>query len=128
MVEPVSVTLGAIAAALVAKVCERGIDKTASGVVDETSKVGAKVVSWLRQRLSSTDELDGVERYPDSQRALDELADVIDAEIVDEADVAHLQALVAEWRDQVPAAHQTAIGNRNIQAVQSTVHVNLRDR
>lgn len=69
--------------------------------------------------------LDLVEQVPDSARAQAALAEVIDAEIVDESDVAQLRELLGQVKQDQPGVYQTAIGNQNIQAAGgSTVTVN----
>lgn len=122
MVEPVSLTLGAIAAAIVAKVSEKAVDRIADGTVDASSTAGGKVLVWLRGKLSSSKELEVVQAAPDSQRAVNTLAEVIDAEIVGD-DVAELRNLVAGVQRQEPSVYQNAIGDHIVQASNSTVTV-----
>lgn len=121
MVEPVSLTLGAIAAGVVAKMIEKGTDKATEGMVEAGASVGAKVIAWLKGKLSSKKELELVTEAPDSNRAVDKLAEVIDAEIVDELDMTELRALLDEVKEQDPDLHQTAIGHHIVQASNSTV-------
>lgn len=123
--EPISIGLGAIAAAIIGKVAEKAIERTAEEAVDAGGGAAGRLVGWLRSKLSSSKELDLVEQVPDSARAQAALAEVIDAEIVDESDVAQLRELLGQVKQDQPGVYQTAIGNQNIQAAGgSTVTVN----
>ena len=72
MVEPVSLTLGAIAAALVAKATE----KTAEAAVDGGAGALSGIVAWLRKRFSGPEDNQGatalarIEDAPDSPSRL----------------------------------------------------------
>lgn len=124
MVEPASMTLGMIAAAIVAKVSEKAVDRIADETVDAGSSAGTRVLAWLRSKLTSSTELDVVEAAPDSQRAVNKLAEVIDAEIVDD-DKAELAKLVAIVEKQEPTYYQNAVNSTNVvQAIKSTVNAN----
>ncbi len=127
MVEPVSLTLGAIAAGVVAAMIEKSTEKAAEGVVDAGASVGAKVIAWLKGKLSSKKELELVTEAPDSKRAVEKLADVIDAEIVNELDVSELRALLDDVKERDPGLHQSAIGHHIVQASNSTVMLNSPD-
>ena len=123
MVEPVSLTLGMIAAMLVAKISEKATDKVASGVVEGVTDAGSGVVGWLRSKLGTPKTLDLVEAAPDSARAVKVLAETIDAEIVDADDVAELRRLVDEVKTRDHETYQSAIGHHIVQASNSTVTI-----
>ena len=78
--EPISLTVGAIAAALVAK----ATNKAADSVVDAGAAAAGGFVTWLRQRVSgkgredATTALARVEDVPDSPSLLRALAEVLD--------------------------------------------------
>ena len=115
--EPVSLTLGAIAAALVAKAAERAVEG-GEGVL-------VRLVGWLRQRFSADDQheaqaaLAHVEQVPDSPSRLQRLAEVIDRRA--EADAgfrSELKALVKHAQAggvDVGTIAQTAWGDQNVQ-------------
>lgn len=84
MVEPVSLTLGAIAASLVAKAVEKAVDKAADGAVDEGAGAVVRVVAWVRSRFGHRPELAALEHVPDSARLQTQLGEVIDAELVED--------------------------------------------
>lgn len=95
MVEPVSLTLGAIAASLVAKAVERAVDKAADETVDGGVGAVVRVVAWVRARFGHRTELAALENVPDSARLQTQLADVIDAELVDDPSaLQELQTLI----------------------------------
>ncbi|MGL5823915.1 MAG: hypothetical protein ACRCYU_03610 [Nocardioides sp.] len=127
LVDPVSLTLGAIAAGVVAKLSEKAADRAADGVVDAGATAGGKLIAWLRSRLSITKALDLAEAAPDSASAVARLGEVIDAEIVDDAARAELTELVDGVRVEVPSVYQNAIGHHIVQASNSTVQVNWPD-
>lgn len=118
--DPVSLSLGVLAARVVAKVADKAVDKTAEGAVD----AAGGLIGWLLKHLSSTKALEKVTEVPDSPSRVAELGEVIDAEIVDERQVAELQHLVEMVKEQQPGLFQSAVGNRIVQAVNSTVKVN----
>lgn len=117
--EPVSLTLGAIAAALVAKAA----DKTAERAVEGGAGVLRRLVAWLRERFSADQEgaaaLAWVEGAPDSASRLRELAEVLDRRAhADSGFRAELKSLVDETEaDGVDVASvvQTVWGNQNVQ-------------
>lgn len=122
MVEPVSLTLGAIVAALVAKTA----DKTAERAVEGGAGVLGRLVGWLRERLSGTDEPEGatalarVEDVPDSPSRLRELADALDRRAsADPAFGSELKSFVEEAQAggvDVGSIAQTAWGDQNVQS------------
>ena len=122
MVEPVSLTLGAVAAALVAKATE----KTAEAAVDGGAGALSRVRSWLRERFSGPENnhgataLDRVEDAPDSPSRLRELAEVLDGRADAEPSFrSELAALVEEARSggvDVGSILQSAWGDQNVQS------------
>ena len=121
MVEPVSLTLGMVVAALVAK----AMDKTAEQAVEGGAAVLGRLVSWLRERLGAGGESGGVvlarvEDAPDSPSRVRELAGVVDARAADDDEFrVGLEALVAEARAggvDVGSITQTLWGNQNVQS------------
>jgi hypothetical protein len=119
--EPVSLTLGAIAAALVAKAA----DKTAERAVEGSAGVLKRFVGWLRERFSADAEQEGaaalarVEDAPDSPSRLRELAEVLDRRAHADAGFgSELKSLVDETQASgvdVGSIVQTAWGNQNVQ-------------
>jgi len=121
-VEPVSLTLGAIASALVAKAA----DKAAERAVEGGEGVLARLVSWLRARFSAEAEREGatalarVEEVPDSPSRLKALAEALDRRA--EADGGfrtELQTLVDQAEAggvDVGSIAQTAWGSQNVQS------------
>lgn len=120
--EPVSLTLGAIAAALVAK----ATDKATERAVEGGEGALARLVGWLRRRFSDDDQHDDahtaltrLEEVPDSPSRLQALAGVIDGRA--EADPgfrAELEALVKQAHAagmDVGTIVQTAWGDQNVQ-------------
>ena len=121
MVEPVSLTLGAIAAALVAKATE----KTAEAAVDGGAGALSGIVAWLRKRFSGPEDNQGatalprIEDAPDSPSRLRELAKVVDRRADAEPSFrSELAALVEEARSggvDMGSIVQTAWGHQNVQ-------------
>ncbi len=132
MVEPVSLTLGAVAAALVAKAVDRAEDTA----VDDGAGVLGRVVGLLRERFSGRGDEPGstalgrVEDAPDSPARVRELAVAVDQAVAaDPVLRSGLEALVSEARRagiDVESISQTAWGNQNVQTaglVNSEVNV-----
>ena len=130
--EPVSLTLGAIVAALVAK----AMDKSAERAVEGGAGVLGRLLGWLRDRFSGDKDEAGaralarVEDAPDSPSRVRELAGVLDERTGADGEFrAALEALVAEARSagvDVGSITQTAWGNQNVQnagVVDSEIHV-----
>ena len=130
--EPVSWTLGAIAAALVAK----SEDQVAERAVAGAAGVLHRLAGWLRERFSrdkdeaGTRALARVADAPDSPSRIRELADVIDQRSESDPEFrASLEALVTEARSagvQVGSITQTAWGSHNVQnagVADSEIHV-----
>lgn len=83
LVEPVSLTLGAVAAAMVAKAAEKAAEQAVGGAPG----VLGQLVGWLKQRFSNDNDdekpvaqaLSRVEDAPDSPSRIEQLASVLDA-------------------------------------------------
>ncbi len=120
MVEPVSLTVGAIAAALVAKAS----DKAAERAVDDGAGALARLVGWLRARFAHDDATEAstafakVEDAPDSPSRVRELAAQLDRWADDPGFRAELQGLVDKAQAagvDVSSIAQSAWGNQNTQ-------------
>jgi hypothetical protein len=121
VVEPVSLTVGAVVAALVMKAAEKGGEELAEGA----SSVLGRVVGWLRARFSRTGDAEAsaalakVEEVPDSPSRVKALATVLDSRA--EADPefrAGLERFVDEAKAggvEVKSITQTAFGDQNVQ-------------
>ena len=115
--EPVSSTLGAIAAALVAKAAERAVEGGEGALV--------RVVGWLRQRFSGEGQHEAqtalayVEEVPDSRSRLGALAEAIDRRAAADAGFrSELEALVQQAQAggvDVGSIAQRAWGDQNVQ-------------
>lgn len=127
MVEPVSLTLGAVVAALLTKAAEKGGENLADGA---KAAVG-RLVGWLRDRFardqdqSAVQALAAAERYYDSDAARSDLASVIDTRASADAGFrAEVERLVAQIEQQsgvdVKAITQNAWGNQNTQIADVT--------
>lgn len=132
MVEPVSLTLGAIVAALVARAAERAADDAVEG----GESVLRRLVAALRARFSGAadraagDALARVQEVPDSPSRVRALGAVIDERVEGDAGLrSELEALVAQARGagvDVERISQVAWGDQNVQAaglVDSEVNV-----
>lgn len=115
MVEPVSITLGALAATLIARSAEKATDRVANDAVEAGAGAAGALVRWLRGKLGSSEQLDLVEAAPDSRQAAIALGDAIDAEIVEDDDLRELTAYVNVLHAQ-QTSHQSAIGKHIYQA------------
>jgi len=103
MVEPVSMTVGAAAAALVSRAIEKGIEKSADSAVDAVPGAVGKVVAWVRHRFAGRDQLAKVEEAPDSPSRQAALGQIIDAEIVDD-ERTELARLLEDAKRAAPSA------------------------
>lgn len=117
--DPISLSLGALAASFIAKAVEHAGERSADGA---SSALG-QLVSFLRKRFSDGDAgsaLARVEDAPDSPSRLRDLAAVIDEQAVrDEAFRDELGVLVEQARTagvDIGSISQTAWGNQNVQA------------
>ena len=130
MVEPISLTLGGVVAALVMNAAEKGGGAVGSGVVAALSSVG----KWLKARFRRDDDADGARAVDtaedafDSPRARDRLAAVIDAKAAaDQSFAEELRGLVKDAEAggvDVQAITQTAWGSQisqNANIVDSTI-------
>ena len=123
-----SISLGMMAAPLIAKATERASEK----VVDTASQGLATFTGWLRQRLHghpSATALAHVVEVPDSASLVRALADALDERAAaDPGFAAELREHVEQARAagvQVTSISQSAVGDANVQAanVQGSVSV-----
>jgi hypothetical protein len=132
MMEPVSLTLGAVAAALVAKAEDNAAEKAVEGAAGALRRL----VSWLRERFAGDKDPAGaralarVEDAPDSPSRIQELADVLEQRAETDGHFREvLKGLVAEARAagvDVGTITQTVWGNQNVQnagVTDSEIHV-----
>lgn len=120
--DPISLSLGALAASFVAKAVEHAGERT----TDSAASVLGRLKDWLNERFSSSDNavastaLQRVEDAPDSPSRLRDLAAVIDERAVNEpAFRGELEALVEDARRNgvdIGSISQVAWGNQNVQA------------
>jgi hypothetical protein len=117
-VDPVSLSLGAVVAALVVKAAERVGERAAEGAAGGLGRL----VGWLRARLSGSESdaaaLARVEEVPDSPSRVKELAAAIDRLAADPQFRSELQAMVEESREagvDVESVSQSVWGNQNVQ-------------
>ena len=119
MVDPVSMTVGAVVAALVTRAAEKAGDNLADGA---TSSLG-KLVVWLRGKFSGNPgdsmALKQLEEAPDSPARMKALAAAVDARASSDDDFRlQVQRLVAEAEQAgvpVQSITQTAWGDGNVQ-------------
>ncbi len=124
--DPVSLSVGAVVAAVVAKATDKG----AGALVDAGAAAVGRLVGWLRSRLTGEDRavLERVEEVPDSPSRQQELARVVDARVGADGDFAReLEEMVERVQEtgaHVVAVNQSAWGNQNVQVANSSdVHV-----
>ena len=122
MVEPVSLTVGALVATLLTKAAERG----GESLSDAAKAAVSRLVGWLRDRFTQTGDEEGshalawAEGAPDSLSRMRALADVVDR--LAEADPEfknEVQRLVGDAQQQgsqVGSIAQSASGTQNVQA------------
>lgn len=121
MVEPVSLTLGAVVAALVVKAAEKAGERAAEGGAGALGRL----VDRLRQRFTgdgdaaATKALERVEDAPDSPSRLQLLTEVVDRRAAADADFrSELETLVHEARAEgveLGSITQTVWGDQNVQ-------------
>lgn len=121
VVEPVSLTLGAITAALMAKAA----DTAAERMVDSGAGALGRALGRLRKRLGADESQDGVralarvENAPDSPSRVQDLAQVLDRRADADADFrSELEGLVQEAQAggvDVGSITQAVWGNQNVQ-------------
>ncbi len=130
--DPVSVSVGALAAALLAKAAERAGEQA----VDAGAEALARFAAWLRRRLSGRPEekaLEQVEEVPDSPKRVQALGEALDRHAAQDSGFAQeLQAQIEQTRSagvDVRSIAQNIVGDRNVQVadVQGTVHVSYGD-
>lgn len=102
---------------LAAQVVGSALSTAASGTV-------SALVEWVRERFQGSRELERVEDAPDSPSRVHELGQLIEAEAAQDTQVrSELQELLESLKDFEPTVMQQAIGNQNVTANNSTVHV-----
>lgn len=114
--DPVSLSVGAIVAALIAKAAERAEDAT----VGAAAHVLGRLAGWLRQRLSGGGAVvTRLQDAPDSPSRLEAVANAVNTQAQDDPTFATELRLLIEQAQQagvdVPAVTQTAWGNQNVQ-------------
>jgi hypothetical protein len=133
--DPVSV--GIVAAALLAKAVEKAAEKAVEKVGEGAGEAGVgalgRFAGWLRQRLAGQAEAGAavarVEEAPDSPSRVTALGEVLDRLAQQDPGFAgELRQQVEQARGagvDVKGITQTAVGNQNVQLadVQGTVHV-----
>jgi hypothetical protein len=122
VVEPVSLTVGALVAALLTKAAEKGGENLA----DAAKAAVGRLVGWLRDRFTQTGDEEGsqalawAEGAPDSPSRLRALAEVVDRRAVADPEFkSQVQRLVDDAKQQqglqVGSIAQSASGNQNVQ-------------
>jgi Spy/CpxP family protein refolding chaperone len=115
--DPVSLSLGAVVAALVAKAADRAED----GVVDAAATALSRLVNWVRTHLGggSHSPLERLTDAPDSPSRIRALAEEIDQRASgDDQFRKELQALVEQAQSagvDVASVSQVAWGDQNVQ-------------
>jgi hypothetical protein len=123
VVEPVSLTVGALVAALLTKAAEKGGENLA---VAAKAAVG-RLVEWLRDRFTQTGDEEGsqalawAEGAPDSPSRARALAEVVDRRAAADPEFrSQVQELVDHAKQQqglqVGSITQSAVGDQNVQA------------
>ena len=122
MVEPVSLTVGALVAALLTKAAE----KSGEDLADAAKAAVSRLVGWLRDRFAQTGDEEGsqalawAEGAPDSPSRVRALAEVVDRRAeADPAFKSQVQRLVDDAKQQqglhVGSIVQSASGGKNVQ-------------
>ena len=120
--EPVSLTLGAVVAALLTKAAE----KSGENLADAAKAAVGRLVGWLRDRFTQTGDEEGskalawAEGAPDSPTRMKDLASVVDRRAAtDPGFKSQLQELVDKAKQQqglqVGPIALSASGNQNVQ-------------
>lgn len=120
--DPISLSLGALAASFVAKAVEHAGERA----VDDTASVLGHLKDWLHERFSGPDTtadrmaLERVEDAPDSPARLRDLAAVIDERAARDSTFGDaLEALVKQAEHSgvdIGSVSQAAWGDQNVQA------------
>jgi hypothetical protein len=126
LMEPISITIGAAVAALLAKAWERTLDATA----DAGQATLQRLADRVRQRFAQESDdhalraLELVEQVPDSELLTGRLAGAIDHHAgIDPEFASELETLVSETKAAgvyVGQIKQTVMGNHNIQIGNAT--------
>lgn len=103
MVEPLSLSVGAVVAALIVKATEKTVEKASTAVVEGGAGVIGRLVAAVRRRFADDDDaqataaLERVEDPPVGDKQRDALAEAIDAHADGDPDwAAQLDDLVGE--------------------------------
>jgi hypothetical protein len=138
VVEPVSMTLGLIAAGLVARAAQKAAETAAEKVGERAGDAGAgalvRFAGWLRERVTGHQEAEvavaGVEEVPDSPSRVRALGAALDHYAVEDAGFGgqlreQVQLVRAQGVD-VKTIMQAALGNQNVQLADvEGSHVNV---
>lgn len=117
MVEPVSLTVGAVVAALVTKAAEKG----GEGLADMAKAAVGRLVAWLRDRFGRDGDQAGVQAVDAAEKyggpvARGELAEAVNRKAADDSEFkAAVQLLVEQAKQQgvdVKAITQNAWGTQ----------------
>ena len=122
MVEPVSLTVGAVVAALLTKAAEKGGENLA----DAAKAAVGRLVGWLRERFTQTGDDEGsqalawAEGAADSPSRMRDLASVVNRRAAADPEFrSQVQRLVDDAKQQqgleVGSIAQSASGNQNVQ-------------
>lgn len=122
--DPISLTLGAMVAGVVAKTATSVGDKAGDRLVGASEQAVRRIVERLRQQFADENDevaatsLRRLEEAPDSPSRAQALATVIDHHAENEDFRAELETLVEQARArgvEVPAVTQSATGHQNVQ-------------
>ena len=125
MVEPVSLTVGGVVAALVTKAAEKGGENLA----DAAKAAVGRLVGWLRERFGRDGDQTGVQALAAAEKyggpvARQELADVVDGKATADAGFkAEVERLVEQAEQHgvdIKTITQNAWGNQNTQIADIT--------
>lgn len=130
--EPVSLSVGVIAAALLSKAAER----TGEQVADAGAGALSRFTAWLRKRVSghpAETALERVQDAPDSPARVRALGEALDQHALESPNfAAELKAQIEQARAagvEVKSIAQSVVGNQNVQVadVQGAVTVTYGD-
>ena len=130
--EPVSLSMGLLAAALLSKAAER----TGEQAVDAGAGALTRFAAWLRERVSghpAATALERVQDAPDSPARVRALGEALDRHVLEAPGfAAELKAQIEQARAagvQVRSIAQSVVGDQNVQVadVQGTVTVTYGD-
>lgn len=130
--DPVSLSVGALAASLLSKAAERAGEQA----VDAGAGALTRFAVWLRERLSGhpvAEALERVQDAPDSPTRIQALGEALDRHAVESPAFAEeLKAQIEQARTagvEVQSIAQSVVGDQNVQVadVQGTVQVSYGD-